>query len=64
MALQRAYASIRPNPRCFTGYYADVSSLEADQPHQVELSLPVMEAGGFQGLFFDNVETEYTDEVV
>ncbi len=64
MALQRAYASIRPNPRCFTGYYADVSSLEADRTHQVELSLPSMEAGGFQGLFFDNLETEYTDGVV
>jgi hypothetical protein len=63
MMLQRAYASIRPDPRCFTGFYADVSSLQADQTHQVELSLPSMEAGGFQGLFFDNVETEYTDRV-
>jgi hypothetical protein len=63
MALQRGYASIRPNPRCFTGYYADVLSLQADQTHTVELSLPPMEAGGFQGLFFDNVETEYTDQV-
>ena len=64
MALERAYASIRPDHRCFTGFYADVSSLEADRTHQAELSLPGMEAGGFQGLFFDNVETEYTDEVV
>jgi len=64
LALRRAYASIRPNARCFTGYYADVSSLEADRTHKVELSLPTMEAGGFQGLFFDNVETEYTDGVV
>ena len=64
LALQRAYASIRPNPRCFTGYYADVSSLEADRTHKVELSLPTLEAGDFQGLFFDNVETEYTNGVV
>jgi hypothetical protein len=63
IALQRAYASIRPNPRCFLGYYADVSSLEADKPHTVELRLPSMEAGDFQGLFFDNVETEYTDRI-
>jgi hypothetical protein len=62
-ALQCGYASIRPNPRCFVGYYADVSSLEADQTHQVELSLPNMAAGGFQGLFFENVETEYTDRI-
>jgi len=26
----------------------------------VELQLPPLEAGQFQGLFFDNVETEYT----
>jgi hypothetical protein len=64
MALERAYASIRPDRRCFTGYYADVSSLEADQTHQAELTLPSMEAGDFQGLFFDNVETEYTHGVV
>jgi hypothetical protein len=64
IALQHAYASIGPNSRCFTGYYADVSSLEADQTHKAELSLPSMEAGGFQGLFFENVETEYTNPVV
>ncbi len=62
--LQRAYASIRPNPRGFVGYYADVSSLEADRTHDVELSLPRMQAGNFQGLFFDNVEAEYTDRIV
>ena len=64
IALQRAYSSIRPNPHCFVGYYADVSSLEADKTPTVELSLPPMQAGDFQGLFFDNVETEYTDRVV
>jgi hypothetical protein len=64
ITLQRAYASIRPNPRCFTGFYADVSSLEAGKTYQAELSLPRMEAGNFQGLFFENVETEYTDGLV
>lgn len=62
--LQRAYTSIRPNPRCFAGYYADLSSLEADKTHVVELALPSLEPGRFQGLFFENVETEYTDRLI
>jgi hypothetical protein len=63
IVLQRAYSSIQPKPRCFVGYYADVSSLAADKTHAVELGLPSLEPGRFQGLFFDNVETEYTDRV-
>jgi hypothetical protein len=62
--LERAYSSIRPNPSCFVGYYADVSWLEADKSQAVELTLPPLEAGRFQGLFFDNVETEYTEQIV
>ncbi len=64
IVLQRAYSSIRLNPNCFLGYYADLSSLEADKTHTVDLSLPRLEPGRFQGLFFDNVETEYTDRIV
>jgi hypothetical protein len=30
----------------------------------VELTLPRVEPGRFQGLFFENVETEYTDQLI
>jgi hypothetical protein len=61
--LRKAYSSIRPVRRAFVGFYADVSSLAADVEHSVELSLPRLRAGQFQGLFFENVETEYTQQV-
>jgi hypothetical protein len=58
--LRKAWSAVRPAPRTFTGWYADVSSLEPDREHRVELSLPPLRPGQFQGLFFENVETEYT----
>lgn len=61
--LKKAYSSIRTHKRSFVGFYADVSSLEAGRPYQVELKLPALTPGQFQGLFFDNVETEYTNAI-
>ena len=58
--LRKAYSAVRPARRTFTGWYADVSSLEQDREHRVELSLPTLRPGQFQGLFFENVETGYT----
>jgi hypothetical protein len=57
--LQKAYASVRPNARNFTGFYADVSKLTAGS-HKLELALPSgLKAGQYQGVFFENVETEW-----
>ena len=47
------------------GFCADISLLSAGQDHQLELELPRwLKPGRFQGIFFENVETEYTSEVV
>lgn len=63
--LLKAYASIRPNKRNFTGFYADVSLLAAEVPHHLELTLPAgLKSGQFLGVFFENVETEYTTEIL
>ena len=60
--LKKAYASVRANRRNFVGFYADVSSLAADSEHTLELELPKpLKPGQFQGVFFENVETEYTE---
>lgn len=59
--LQRAYSSIRVHAPSFVGFYADVSRLAPDKEHQLELELPQLAPGQFQGVFFDNVETEFTD---
>ncbi|HEU5358228.1 MAG TPA: hypothetical protein VFU45_03825 [Gemmatimonadales bacterium] len=58
--VKKAYSSVRPVPHDFVGFYADVSLLTADRPHHIELEVPQMRAGQFQGLFFENVEPEYT----
>jgi hypothetical protein len=59
--LLKAYASVRVFRRNFTGFYADISRLAADVEHTLELDVPPgLKPGQFQGVFFENVETEYT----
>jgi hypothetical protein len=62
--LKKAYSSIRPVTSAFVGFYADVSLLAPDQEHTIELELPSLKPGQFQGLFFENVETEFTERIV
>lgn len=61
--LTRAYASVRENPESFVGFYADLSRLTPDTSHTVHLTLPTLDPGRFQGVFFDNVQTEYTTQL-
>ncbi len=49
--------------RNFLGHYVDVSSLKPDKEHVVEANLPQLPPGRFQGLFFENVEPEYTSSI-
>lgn len=60
--LKQAYNSIYPTGnQTFIGWYADVASLKPDTKHRVQVTLPDgLRPGQFQGLYFDNVETEYT----
>jgi hypothetical protein len=63
--LIRAYNSIYGHSpkRTFLGFYADVSALAPDVAHQISLRLPPLQAGRFQGLFFENVEPELTTTI-
>lgn len=66
IALEKAYSDVFPlgRERTFTGFYADVSQLEPATPYQVEVTLPdTLQPGQFQGLFFENVEAEFTEEI-
>jgi hypothetical protein len=48
----------------FVGFYADVSHLEPGKPYRLEATLPEgLKPGQFQGIYFENVETEFTDRV-
>lgn len=62
--LRKAYSAIWAARRTFVGFYADVSLLSPDREYQIELELPKLDPGRYQGLFFQNVESEYTDAIV
>ena len=63
--VRRAYNNIYGgNPRNFLGSYIDVSDLEAEREHRIEVTLPRLAPGRFQGLFFENVEPEYTRVII
>jgi len=61
--LRKAYTAVRVVPSTFVGFYADLSRLEPDRAHRFELETPALRPGQFRGLFFENVEPEYTDVV-
>ncbi len=61
--VKKAYSDVFPLGRecTFTGFYADVSSLKPDTRYEAEVALPDnLQPGQFQGLFFENVEAEFT----
>ena len=64
--VKKAYSDVFPlgRERTFTGFYADISKLAPDMKHELEVTLPGgLLPGQFQGLFLENVETEYTREL-
>jgi hypothetical protein len=63
--LKKAYSSIATDAeeRTLTGFYADVSDLKPDTKYEVELSLPELTPGQFQGLFLENVENALSTEI-
>lgn len=64
--VKKAYSDVFPLGRdcTFTGFYADLSSLKPDTRHEVAVTVPdTLQPGQFQGLFFENVEAEFTDEL-
>ena len=58
--LKKAYSAVRAAPRTFVGFYADLTALAADREHRFELDLPPLKPGQLQGVYFENVEPEYT----
>ncbi|HEX6973995.1 MAG TPA: hypothetical protein VF147_06310, partial [Vicinamibacterales bacterium] len=62
--LKKAYSAVRAAPRTFVGFYADLSMLSADRDYRFELELPTLKAGQLQGVYFENVEPEYTSKLV
>jgi hypothetical protein len=63
--VRKAYNNIYGNnKRNYLGSYADVTFLEPGVEHAIEVVIPGMPAGRFQGLFFENIEYETTRLIV
>ena len=63
LSLTRAYSSTRVHAPSFVGFYADLSKVAPDTQHDFSLHLPQLKPGQFQGVFFDNVESQFTEEL-
>lgn len=61
--LRKAYTAIRPARHTFVGFYADLSLLESDRTYQLTLELPRLKAGQLQGVYLENIETEYVTDI-
>jgi len=63
--VRKAYGAVYPQARerTFLGFYANVSRLEPDATHTIEVALPELAPGQFQGLFFENVEAALTEGI-
>ncbi len=63
--LKTAYSSVyrQGQRRTFLGWYTDISFIEPDSDHQVTVEISDLKPGQFQGLYFENIETEYTQEL-
>merc|ERR1712217_431482 len=49
--------------RCFLAFYYDASNISIETMHSLAMRLPTLAKGNFQGIFWENVETEYTNEI-
>ena len=61
--LKKAYTAVRAARRTFVGFYADVSLIDPDREHTIELDLPALRPGQLQGVFFENIEPAYTEVI-
>ena len=63
VAVHKAYTAVRAARSTFTGFYADISSLQPDRVYRVEVKLPALARGQFLGLYVENVEPSYTRSI-
>ena len=61
--LQPAYSSGRVDAASFVGFYADLSKIQPDVRHTIELRVKESMPGQLQGIFFDNVTPQLTERI-
>lgn len=63
LPLQRAYTSVRIQASDFIGFYADLSALRSATNYRLSLKMPQSTRDQLEGVFFDNVEPQFTEDV-
>ena len=61
--LRKAYTAIQVERSTFTGFFADLSLLDAGRPYRFTLDLPRTKPGQFLGLYLENIEPVYAPAV-
>jgi hypothetical protein len=63
--VKKAYNSVYPHSpnRTYLGSYLDLSGLKPDMAYDIEATIPPLAPGQFLGLFFENIEAEYTTRI-
>jgi hypothetical protein len=66
VTVMKAYNSVYPHSpeRTFLGSYVDLSALQPDRAYEIEVALPPLAPGRFMGLFFENVEPEFSQAIL
>merc|ERR1712113_1043435 len=65
VTLSKSYNSRgREVDSCFLGFYYDASDLKPDISHHLAVHMPSIGKGAFQGIFWENVVTEFSEDVV
>jgi hypothetical protein len=64
--VKKAYNSVYPHSpkRTYLGSYVDLSGLKPDTAYEIEATVPPLKPGQFLGLFFENIEPEYTERLL
>lgn len=58
-----AYSSIRVHAASFVGFYVDLSTITPDIRHSIEVGAPATNLRQLQGVFFDNVLPQFTQQL-
>lgn len=61
IALKAAYSSVREHAASFVGFYADLSSTAPGVRHTIQVKMPQAARAKLQGIFFDNVEPQFSE---
>ncbi len=63
LAFQPAYSAGRVEPATFVGFYADLSGITPAARHTIKMHISGTDRGQLQGVFFDNVEPQFTESI-